>query len=95
MLTEDQLKKLRNAADEMRSSKSAPRGKNRVQLLTAALLDDGIVPSNFSTKEHLTCVVDAFNALSTKAGRTAFRKSPLYKEHGQNRKIDEILLSEL
>ncbi len=95
-MTPSQLKKLRNTADEMRAAESTPRTKKRVQLLTAALLLDGeTLPPNFTSMEHLKCVVDAFNELTNKDRMRAFLKSPLYEEHGQNRKGDDILLSEL
>ena len=80
----------------MKAAESTPRGKKRVEALEAALLVDGeTLPPNFTSMEHLKCVVDAFNDLNNKNRMSAFLKSPLYEEHGQNRKGDDILLSEL
>lgn len=87
---------LRQVEDELKKSRPIPRGKKRVEALSKSLVSDGkTVPPNFTSLQHLECVLQAYSELSNPVKMAAFRKSELFEKHGNKRRVNDVFLSEL
>jgi len=92
------LKKLKKKDEQLKKTRPAPRGDNRIlEYVDLFVGSDERVPSNFASINHLKSVLTAYASLRTPTKMADFRRSPIYRDHTEGKKLgaDDIFMSEL